>query len=248
MWGRFATCGRFSTRLPICFQSPRRFHRSPTQFPSPSAPPAHPPLAYPILIRGVLPTLKKVFISYSHLQGEWIFDRLYPCLLAGGAEVLIDRTRFEAGLAVFDQMDRTQDQADIHLLVLSPDYLASPACRHELDRAIAADPDFRNGRVIPLMRAPCALPAAIARPNPLYVNLSDDRDAAQWDLLLRAAAPDWLQARDQVRELLRRARTVNLVVTGHPKRREFIDLIRQDLGGKLAIVDLESGAAVSRRS
>jgi hypothetical protein len=40
----------------------------------------------------------------SHLQGEWVWDRLYPCLVAGGAEVLIDRKRFEAGLAVFDQI------------------------------------------------------------------------------------------------------------------------------------------------
>ncbi len=66
---------------------------------------SHP--AYPILIRGVPPALKKVLISYCHLQGEWVWDRLHPCLVAGGAEVLIDRTRFEAGLAVFDQMDPT---------------------------------------------------------------------------------------------------------------------------------------------
>jgi hypothetical protein len=128
--------------------------------------------------------LKKVFVSYSHLQGEWVWDRLYPCLVAGGAEVLIDRKRFEAGLAVYDQMDRTQDNADVHVLVLSPEYLASAACQHEMARAFAVDPDFQHGGVIPVVRVSCDLPEEIRRPNPLYVNLTDDRDAAQWDLLL----------------------------------------------------------------
>jgi hypothetical protein len=199
--------------------------------------------------------LKKVFVSYSHLQGEWVWDRLYPCLVAGGVEVLIDRKRFEAGLAVFDQMDRVQDSADVDVLVLSPDYLASAACRHEMARAIAGDPGFQHGRVIPVMRVSCDLPEEIRRPNPLCVNLTNDRDAAQWDLLLSgcgadlgATAPDWLEAREQVREYLRRGQSVNLVVKGEPKRRGFLERIREDLGGALAMVDLDSGAAASRRS
>ncbi len=35
-----------------------------------------------------------------------------PCLKAGGAEVLIDRERFEAGKALLGQMDAAQDAAD----------------------------------------------------------------------------------------------------------------------------------------
>ncbi len=200
-------------------------------------------------------TLNKVFISYSHQQGQWVWDRLYPCLVAGGTEVLIDRKRFEAGLAVFDQMDRTQDQAEVNVLVLSTDYLASAACRHEMERALVRDPSFQYGCVIPIVRTPCDLPEEIRRPNPLYVNFTEDRDPAQWDLLLRAcgadlgaAAPDWLEARDQVREFLRRGQSVNLVVKGEPKRREFLERIRQDLDGGMAVVDLDSGAAASRRS
>lgn len=198
--------------------------------------------------------MRSVFISYSHRQGEWVWDRLYPCLVDGGTEVLIDRNRFEAGLAVFNQMDSTQDRAEIHVLVLSPDYLASAACRHEMERAIARDEHFQHGLVIPVLRVSCDLPEEIRRPNPLYVNLIDDRDAAQWDLLLRgcgadlgASVPDWLEAREQVREYLRRGQSVNLVVKGEPKRREFLERIREDLGGKLAVVDLDSGAAASRR-
>ena len=63
--------------------------------------------------------MTKVFVSYNHQQGEWVWDRLRPCLKAGGAEVLIDSERFEVGKAVVGQMDTVQDQADKHLLVLS---------------------------------------------------------------------------------------------------------------------------------
>ena len=41
--------------------------------------------------------MAKVFVSYSRKQGEWDWDRLVPCLKAGGAVVLIDRERFEDG-------------------------------------------------------------------------------------------------------------------------------------------------------
>ena len=57
--------------------------------------------------------MAKVFISYSHKQGKWVWDKLVPCLKGGGAEVLIDRERFEAGKAVKGQMDATQDLANL---------------------------------------------------------------------------------------------------------------------------------------
>lgn len=43
---------------------------------------------------------KKIFISYCHQQGDWVTNRLAPCLRAGGAEVLLDIERFRAGRAV----------------------------------------------------------------------------------------------------------------------------------------------------
>jgi hypothetical protein len=67
----------------------------------------------------------KVFISYSHQQGTWVWDRLVPVLKAGGVEVLIDRERFTAGRALLGQMDATQASADVNVLVFSPDYVAS---------------------------------------------------------------------------------------------------------------------------
>lgn len=77
-----------------------------------------------------------------------------PILRAAGcAEVLIDRERFHAGRGVRGQMDATQDKAEVHLLVLTPDYLASDYCRHEMDRALSSDPDFQRGKLLPVKRA-----------------------------------------------------------------------------------------------
>lgn len=85
---------------------------------------------------------KKIFISYCHKQEDWVWQRLKPCLDAGGAEVLIDRDHFKAGIKTVSQMDDAQNRADASLLVLTPDYLASDHCLHEMRRAIARDPDF----------------------------------------------------------------------------------------------------------
>ena len=197
---------------------------------------------------------KKVFISYSHKQSEWVRDRLCPVLKAGGAEVLIDVKRFQAGVAVHQQMDTTQDEAEIHLLVLSPDYLASAPCVHEMERAIALDPTFTNGFVLPVVRVSCALPHGIRTPNPIYVNLMDDSAANQWDLVttkcdadLGSSAADWLRAREQVRDALVDGRSVNLVVQGEPNRKGLVGQLREDLGD-LAVIDLASGATAGRQS
>jgi hypothetical protein len=196
---------------------------------------------------------KKVFVSYCHRQGKWVWHRLVPCLKAGGAEVFVDRERFEAGKGVVGQMDATQDAADMSVLVLAPEYLSSPYCRHEMERAIARDPRFRKGCVIPVRRAPCALPDVIKLPNPLYVDLCNDKDAAAWKLLLDscgadlgATAPDWLKARDDVVRFLRRNQSVNLVVKGHPRYRQLIHHIREDFQPELGIVDLDQGPTASR--
>jgi len=197
---------------------------------------------------------RKVFISYSHQQGDWVWDRLVPVLKAGGAEVLIDRERFKAGHAMFGQMDAIQDAADVHVLIFSPDYLASAACVHEMERAIARDPRFENGIVVPLKRVDVTLPDSIRGPNPLYADLTADNAIPPWGLLLGACgadlgtdAPLWIEARDETRRLLLRGQSVNLVVNGDVEWRGLLtDLQRGDLAD-LVQVDLAKGVTASRR-
>ncbi len=197
---------------------------------------------------------RKVFVSYSHRQEEWVRDRLVPVLRAGGAEVLIDYEKFGAGRSLLGQMDATQDEADVHVLVFSPDYLASGPCRHEMERAVALDPKFERGIVVPVMRIEADLPPEIRAPNPIYVDLKDDSVAAPWDLLLRACsaelgteAPAWLSARDEVRRFLERGQSVNLVTDRGVAWRGLIEDLRRGELADLVKVDLESGAAASRR-
>jgi hypothetical protein len=198
---------------------------------------------------------RKVFISYSHQQGDWVWDRLVPVLKAGGAEVLIDLERFTAGRALVGQMDATQDAADVHVLVFSPDYLASAACVHEMERAIACDPGFEKSIVVPVKRVDVTLPASIRDPNPLYVNLTSDTAAAPWNRLLGACgvdlgtdAPAWLEARDETRRFLLRGQSVNLVVNGDVEWRALLTDLQQREGlTDLAVVNLERPATASRR-
>ncbi|MGR9107376.1 MAG: toll/interleukin-1 receptor domain-containing protein [Gammaproteobacteria bacterium] len=191
----------------------------------------------------------RVFVSYSHADGNWVCDRLVPCLTAGGAEVLIDRERFAIGKAVVGQMDAEQDQADRQLLVLTPDYLASKYCRHEMQRACKKDPKFTAGLVLPVLRADCSLPRQFTGWSPpLRVDLRDDAAAHPWDALLRecgatglgTTAPDWLAARDEIRKYLERNQSVNLLVNGDKANwRGLLDHLAEDCVQDLAQVDLQ---------
>jgi hypothetical protein len=93
---------------------------------------------------------KKVFISYNHKQRDWVRDRLKPCIEAGGAEVLIDLERFQAGrnlgrpdgqAAGFGRYQPVGDDTGIPEKRLLP--------KHEMERAIDRDPSFSEGRTIP---------------------------------------------------------------------------------------------------
>lgn len=201
---------------------------------------------------------RKIFISYCHRQEEWVLQRLVPCLKAGGAEVLIDVERFRAGFAVKGEMDATQDRAEAHLLILSPEYLQSEYCRHEMQRAIARDPQFINGLILPVKRVECELPDEIKAAELLWVNLTNDKDAGQWDLMmtecgadLGAEAPHWLEVRDDLLRTLRDGQSVNLVVNGSRdarlKWKQLLAHVAEELRApQLGFVDLDRGLAATR--
>lgn len=201
----------------------------------------------------------KVFVSYCHRQGPWVLGTLVPCLKAGGVEVLVDAERFRAGHALVGQMDALADQAEKSLLVLSAGYFASEYCRHELARAVARDPGFARGFTVPVLFEPCTLPDALAKAEPLRADLLDPLSAPGWKLVLDAAgadlgcpAPRWIQARDELVDLLGRNRSVNFVVPhrdggARPKWRELIAHLKDRHFADLGCVDLERGAAASRQ-
>ncbi len=200
---------------------------------------------------------KKIFISYCHAQKDWVRDRLVPVLKAGKAEVLIDNEQFKAGKAVPKQMDATQNKADVNVLVLSPEYLKSKNCVHEMERAIKRDPRFKKGIIAPVVRKKCDMPDKITIPDPLYIDLCNAKDKTgidQWKKLLDICeadigtdAPAWLNARDEISRYLNRGDSVNLVVSGYPKWRGMVANISDEVSNKMGYVDLESGATMSRK-
>ena len=105
--------------------------------------------------------------------------------------------------------------------------------QHEMKRAIKLDPKFDKGLVLPVRRVDCALPKAFTGWNPpLYANLIDDRQPEPWNALLRECganglgtdAPAWLEARDEIVELIGRGQSVNLVTNGKFKCDGLLDL------------------------
>lgn len=200
---------------------------------------------------------KSVFISYSHKQSEWVWNNLVPCLKAGGAEVIIDRERAQAGKAIITQMDAQQDAANLSVLVLSPDYFASSYCLHEMNRAIALDPQFLHGTTLPVLRHDCSLSQILK--TTLYVDLRTN-NAEQWDKLLSACgatlgttAPAWLSTRDELVRRLQIDQSVNLVVPrkpsfSKPEWRKLIKHVQEDFPLELGVVDLEDPITASRRA
>ncbi len=198
---------------------------------------------------------KKVFISYRHKQAEWVRTTLYPVLSAGGAEVVVDYKDFAAGLAVRQQMKTAQDRADVHLLVLTPEYFESDYCVEEMRRAFALDPDFSKGVVLPVIFESCDLPKEIKRHNPLCVDLVDNRqyDSDAWTLVmdqceadLGSSVPNWVSAFKTTIKTLQRPKSVNFLVKGKDlKWQKFMAEVKRTFPG-MGLVDLQSGKTITR--
>ena len=199
----------------------------------------------------------RIFISYNHKQGDWVWKRLVPSLRAGGAkEILIDRERFRFGLAVVGQMDNLQDQADKHLLVLSPDYFKSDYCLHEFKRAIKCDPKFTGSKVLPVLKDDCTLPKQLSGWNPpLWADMWDDNQVNVWKALfeecgatkLGSTAPAWLDARDEILSALHYDKSTNLVIQGDVNWRGLLDHITKDHIQDLVVINFEDPDTTSRQ-
>ncbi len=188
-------------------------------------------------------TMGRLFVSYRHHQQEWVWKSLVPALEAGGVDIIIDRDTFRAGEGVVGQMDHQQDQADATLAVLTPEYLESAYCMHELERGV------RRHKVIPVVHADCAIPKIIESPDPLLrVDLREPEDPYAWgDLLDSCDAPQWKLAINRVVQFLERGQSVNLVSRGMHLWRPLLRRVRQRID-KLGEVDLEDPRATTRQN
>lgn len=195
----------------------------------------------------------RIFISYSHQQGDWVW-RLLPCLQAAGA----DFTR-PAALSAWPGGSRPDGRAARPGGAALAGALAGLFGQRLLparNAARFAPGPPSQGLVLPVTRVDAPLPRPFNDGNPpLYAKLQDDSRADAWDALLRAcqagdlgcAAPDWLQARDDAQRFLQRGQSVNLVTYGKANWRGLLDHLAQDHFPAMARVDLEDAATTSRR-
>ena len=207
--------------------------------------------------------IAKLFISYGLGQAAWVEDRLVPVLQAGGAErpllhagggeETLDTERSAVGSEVARRLYHAQDEADRQIVVLSPDYVANVSCDDQLKAAVAKDPDFRNGTVIPILREACSLPAGIEIPGTAMVDLRNERREHAWEKLLGACRSDlgvsplaWLKARDQVLHHLETNQSVNLVFGPDIKDLPLLADLRERCHG-LATIELTGLKTGTRR-
>ncbi len=201
----------------------------------------------------------RIFVIYTHKQSDWVHSRLIPVLRTAGGRVLVDIDHFKGGRTVIGQMDGLQSRADLHVLVITANYVTSPYCRHEMEEAIKSDPGFTHGKVLPILQDGTPPPHELAGvgglgSSPLYVDYFKDKDAA-WALLLKSCAsrlsgvdaPTWLRALDQTRTHLERGESVNLVVkNGNVDWRAWFDQLAATRFKEIAVVDLGHPRAVPR--
>lgn len=103
------------------------------------------------------PHIKKIFISYSH-RDEAFKDELITMLAGLQRQGIIDPwqdRRIEAGTEWFDVISQAMEECNIAVLLISPDFIASPFIQDkELSRLFQRRLD-EGLRVIPIIVRPC---------------------------------------------------------------------------------------------
>jgi hypothetical protein len=116
--------------------------------------------------------MKKIFISYSSKDREWVSNWLLPKLEDAGLEVCIDYRDFKIGRSSLINMEEAVDWCDKILLVLTPNWIESEWTNFEALMVQTEDPIGLRGRLLPLMLKQCELPRRLGIFT--YANFKDE--------------------------------------------------------------------------
>lgn len=119
--------------------------------------------------------MKKIFISYSHSNKEWVVQWLLPHLEGAGISVHIDFRDFQIGLPILVNVEKAIEDCQKTLLVLTPDWLESEWANFEAFMIQTKDPIGLKGRIIPIMLEECSLPARLS-----IFTWADFKDSNNW--------------------------------------------------------------------
>lgn len=98
-----------------------------------------------------------VFISYSSLDSEWVYQDFLPHIEKAGLNVLLDRD-FEIGQPIIKNIEKAISTSRYTILVITPEWIESVWCEFEGLLIRTLDPAAREGRVVPLIVKPTSLP------------------------------------------------------------------------------------------
>jgi hypothetical protein len=123
-----------------------------------------------------------VFISYSHKDGDWVWDELIPRLEEVGIRSCIDKRDFIIGVPSIQNMEMAIDNSRYVLAILTSDWIDSEWTDFEILLVQTSDPAARRQRLIPLLLKPCTLPSRISMLTYLdFTNVLDQN----WNRLLK---------------------------------------------------------------
>lgn len=126
-----------------------------------------------------------LFISYSHADKAWVQEWLAPRLKAAGVSLCTDSESFDIGVPALINMERAAAASRHTLLVLSPDWVASPWTTYESLLSQSEDPGGLLQRTLPVLYRPCPLPPRLRMLT--YADLSGAGDTeAEFARLLDA--------------------------------------------------------------
>jgi TIR domain-containing protein len=120
------------------------------------------------------------FVCYAREDTAFV-ERLYRALTGRGERVWLDAEALAPGANWREGVARGIGEADVVAFVVSPDSLASPACAHELEHALA-----HGKRLVAVLRRKPedgTVPAHLGRSRWISMRESDDFDSALAELV-----------------------------------------------------------------
>jgi len=102
------------------------------------------------------------FVSYSHLDADWVKGYLLPRLEGAGLKVVIDYRDFEPGAPLVTEIEQAVTSSRYTIIVVTPAWVATEWS--ELESLLVQsffDPAAINRRLIPLLLTPSKLPPRI---------------------------------------------------------------------------------------
>ena len=108
---------------------------------------------------------RQIFVSYSHQDqdmAEKVFTHLHGLSQSFPIEIWIDENEIRVGDQWLPEIDRALAEADLAVLLISPDFLASEFIRDHEQARLLKRRDETGLRLVPVLLRPCRWPAWLA--------------------------------------------------------------------------------------